>query len=50
MMLPDCAFWLALAVMVIGLAGIVLPGLPGWAYLAAGLIYALPNGSRRSVR
>jgi len=42
MIFPDWAFWLALAVMVIGLAGVILPGLPGLGLIwLAALIYAL---------
>ena len=42
MILPDWAFWLALAVMLIGLAGVILPGLPGLGLIwLAALIYAL---------
>lgn len=42
MILPDWTFWLALTVMVIGLAGTVLPGLPGLGLIwLAALIYAL---------
>ncbi len=42
MILPDWTFWLALVVMVIGLAGTVLPGLPGLGLIwLAALIYAL---------
>lgn len=42
MAFPDWPFWLALAVMAIGLAGVVLPGLPGLGLIwLAALIYAL---------
>lgn len=42
MILPDWSFWLALAVMLIGLAGVILPGLPGLGLIwLAALIYAL---------
>ncbi len=42
MPIADWSFWLALAVMVIGLAGVLLPGLPGLGLIwLAALIYAL---------
>ncbi len=42
---PDVAFWLALIAMLIGLAGTVLPALPGIALIwLAALIYAIATG------
>lgn len=42
MVLPDWAFWLALLVMLIGLAGTVLPALPGLALIwIVALVYAV---------
>ncbi len=44
-MRPDLAFWLALIAMVVGLAGTVLPALPGIALIwIAAAIYALAEG------
>ncbi len=44
-MRPDLAFWLALVAMVIGLAGTVLPALPGIALIwIAAAIYAIAEG------
>jgi hypothetical protein len=42
MVLPMWAFWVALAVMVIGLVGIFVPGLPDiWLIWVAALVYAI---------
>ncbi len=42
MALPDWAFWLALAAMLVGLAGTVAPGIPGVGLIwIVGLIYAI---------
>lgn len=42
---PDIAFWLALIAMLVGLAGTVLPALPGIALIwIAALIYAIAEG------
>ncbi len=42
MQLPDWPFWLALTVMLVGLAGVVLPGLPGVGLIwIAALVYAI---------
>jgi len=44
-MRPDLAFWLALVAMVVGLAGTVLPALPGIALIwIAAAIYAFAEG------
>ncbi len=45
MVLPMWAFWLALAVMIVGLLGIVLPVLPGLLLIwLVALIYAIAEG------
>ncbi len=45
MVLPMWAFWVALAVMGIGLAGVVLPAIPGVGLIwAAALAYAIAEG------
>jgi uncharacterized protein len=45
---PDLAFWFALAVMVIGLLGTVLPGVPGVLLIyAAAVVYTLVEGLAR---
>ena len=43
--MPDSAFWIALIAMLIGLAGTVLPALPGVGLIwIAALIYAIADG------
>lgn len=47
-MRPDLAFWMALVAMVVGLAGTVLPALPGIALIwIAAAIYAFADGFAR---
>ncbi len=45
MVLPTWAFWVTLVVMAIGLAGVILPGVPGVGLIwIAALIYAIAEG------
>ncbi len=45
---PSAAFWIALAVMLIGLVGTVIPGIPGALLIwAAAVVYAIVEGIAR---
>ena len=45
MVLPTWVFWVTLVVMVIGLAGVILPGVPGVGLIwIAALVYAIAEG------
>ena len=49
--MPELPFWIALAAMLIGLAGTILPAVPGIGLIwAAALVYAIVERFRRSTR